>query len=136
MLEKGEYPFQASHDCSVGKIMEKTYMLHIVCTGYCLWLFSLIAAPKLSRYLKSIWAIAPSKLVLFFFPWRHCEEIMVNKSFLRSKVIDNDPGFVHSPLGSDGDAQQDCSWVLMVMLSRTVHAWVLMVMLSRTVHGY
>ena len=67
MLKKGEYPFQASHDYSLGKIMENTYMLHVVCTGYCLWLFSVIAAPKLSRYLKSTWATAPSKLVLFLF---------------------------------------------------------------------
>ena len=100
MLEKGEYPFQALHDHSLGKIMENTYMLHVVCTEYCLWLFSVIAAPKLSRYLKSTWAIAPSKLVLFLlFFWL---------------------GGIVKKLWS---INSDCSWVLMVMLSRTVYGY-------------
>ena len=69
MLEKGEYPFQASHGHSLGKIMENTYMLHVVCTGYCLWLFSLIARHS-------------SKIVLIFE-----KKIMGRKTFLVSVIF-------------------------------------------------
>ena len=105
------------------EIMENIYMLHVVCTGYRLWLFLLIAR-------------CSSKSVLIFKKLMGRSTFLVSVIFLFGGVakkswpeviftiqaINNDPGFVHyaSPLQSDGDAQQVCSWKLMVAHS---HRW-------------
>ena len=69
------------------EITENAYMLHVVCTGYRLWLFSLITrhSSKTVLIFKKVMGCSTFLVSVIFLLGGVGEEIMANKLFLQSK---------------------------------------------------